>query len=312
MLYFAPLQGYTDYIFRKVFSMNFCGIDAFFIPYISYRNEKLPVKQLREVLPANNINLKVVPQVLVKNSAEARYLFGVLEEFGYREINLNMGCPYPMVTSGGRGAGLLTYSDNIREILDGLLPLPNCLISVKIRSGMKSEEEIRSITEVLNQYPLSEIIYHPRLATQLYKGSINEVLFNEITLKSKIPVSYNGDIFSKDDFEKKKMSLENVNNWMLGRGILMNPFLPAEIKGKDFLPGEKAVILESFHEQLIGAYSAVLSGPGHLLTRMKQHWEYFCHSFPEPGKTFKMIRKSNRMDDYLKKIRILFKTLKNS
>ncbi len=311
MIYFAPLQGYTDFIYRQAFSRNFRGIGSFYIPYLSFRNETVPLKQMREVLPENNKNCRAIPQVLVKNSTEALLLFKTLEDYGYSEININMGCPYPMVTSRGRGAGLLPLPGNIREILDNLLPGTKSRISVKLRSGLKSEDEIYPVIEVLNQYPLTEIIYHPRLASQLYKGSINESLFRNIVSESVLPVSYNGDIFSVGDFERKKELPGKVSNWMIGRGFLMNPFLPAEINGEIILPSEKARILKIFHDELVDDYSKVLSGPGHLLMRMQQFWEFFSHSFPDQGKTYKMIRKCNTMNDYFNKTGVIFDRLKN-
>jgi tRNA-dihydrouridine synthase B len=310
MLYIAPIQGYTDFIYRSVYNRNFRCADAFFIPYLSMRNEKLLKKQMKEVFPVNNKEIRAVPQILVKNSDEANYLSGILEELGYKEVNLNMGCPYPMVTNGGRGAGLLPFPERICQILDSLCNNQKIRISVKLRSGLTSEDEIINLIDLLNSYPLSEIIYHPRIASQLYKGDVNESLFGKISGLSKHPVCYNGNVFSRNDFEKKKILFPGVQNWMLGRGILMNPFLTEEISG--FVPSdqERAERFQVFHNQLVEKYSEVLSGPGHLLTRLKLQWEYLCHSFPEPEKTFKTIRKCNNLEDYLKRTGSVIDTLK--
>ena len=172
-------------------------------------------------------------------------------------------------------------------------------VSVKLRSGLVSEDEVIAMTETLNCFPVKEIIYHPRLASQLFQGNVNDDLFKKVAGVSQIPVCYNGNLFSKSDYERRKELFPGVQNWMLGRGILMNPLLPGEINGTAYTAGERNQKLELFHAQLLEEYSAYLQGQGHLLMKMKLFWEYFSHSFPRQEKTWKIIRKCNRLDDYL-------------
>ena len=106
----------------------------------------------------------------------------------------------------------------------------------------------------------------------------------------------------------KRKAFPFVKNWMLGRGILMNPLLPEEIAGKTITFGDKMRRLESFYGQLLEAYSGYVSGTGHLLIKLKQFWEYFSHSFPQPAKTWKSIRKSHKFNDYQAATRLIFRT----
>ncbi|MBN1820947.1 MAG: tRNA-dihydrouridine synthase family protein [Prolixibacteraceae bacterium] len=306
MLYFAPLQGFTDYIFRRVFASNFGGIDTFFIPYISLNNKKPLHKQLTEVLPENNFQINVVPQILFKNEAEVHELSMVLNDLGYKRINLNLGCPYPMVTNRGMGSGLLSNADNLREIFSGCDRYPKINYSVKLRSGLTNENEIIPIIEILNMFQFSEVIYHPRLASQLYKGDVNYNLAARIIELSKNKIALNGDIFSLKNYLEKKQHFPQIENWMLGRGILKNPFLAEEINGKQTEGNEKLKRLWNFHEELLQYYSQKLSGEGHILIKMKQLWQYFSFVFEEQHKVQKAVKKAGSIQNYQKAVSEIF------
>jgi len=306
MLYLAPLQGFTDYIFRETFSKNFEGIDVFFIPYISLKNNKLIQKQLKEILPDNNLQQKVIPQILFKNFSELKELSKIISDYGYNEINLNLGCPYPMVTNRGKGSGLLPHPEKIEDILNCILKDSGINYSVKLRSGLKEEEEIFPVIEVLNSFKLTEIIYHPRLASQLYKGKVNDELALEVIKRSKHRIVLNGDINSTEDYYSKKKMFFEINRWMLGRGILMNPFLAEEINGIYSEGMERINRLSNFHDELYNLYSQKLSGEGHLLIKMKQFWEYFSFVFKQQHKVFKRIRKSSSVAKYLNAVEWIF------
>ena len=171
-LYLAPLQGFTDLVYRRAFNEIFQSVDAFFIPYISVKNNQILKKYEKEILLVNNPQPRVIPQVLVNNSEDILFLTRELEEKGYKEFNLNLGCPYPMVTNRIMGAGLLPYPDKIEEILSAFFEHSNLNLSVKLRAGLVDSIEIEKVIPVLNQFPLTEVIFHPRIAKQLYEGEI--------------------------------------------------------------------------------------------------------------------------------------------
>jgi tRNA-dihydrouridine synthase B len=306
MLYLAPMQGLTDCFFRRVFSKHFGGIDAYFIPYITLKNGEVKKSQLKEILPENNNQQRVVPQVLFKDSAELKELAKIIRNSGYNEVNLNLGCPYPMVTNQGEGAGLLPYPEKLKEIFDECFKEAGLTFSAKLRAGLKQKEEIFPIIEVLNKYNFSEIIYHPRVARQLYKGPIIDETIASVLESSAHPVVLNGDIFSTDIYRERKLVFPKVETWMLGRGILMNPFLAEEIKGIVSPGQEKKQRLRQFHDELFVCYSERLSGSGHILAKMAQFWEYFSFSFAERQKVFKKIRKATKIENYKMAVREIF------
>ena len=292
VLYLAPLQGFTDFVYRKVYSEVFSLIDAFFIPYISVKNHEVIKKYRKEILPENNPQNRVVPQVLAADPEEMIFLAEYLADFGYTEINLNLGCPYPMVTNRGMGAGLLPHPEKIEKILAAVFEKSSLKLSVKMRAGLVSPFEIENVIPVLNQFPLTEVILHPRIARQLYDGEIIDSAFQFAGENLQHRLVYNGDVNTIESIENRMVKYPETSHFMLGRGVLMNPFLPAKIKGIVFSKAEKREKLVLFHKRMLEEYLSVMDNPGNALNKMKQFWNYFCHNFTEPKKSLKKIEKS--------------------
>ncbi|MBN1253541.1 MAG: tRNA-dihydrouridine synthase family protein [Bacteroidales bacterium] len=296
----APLQGFTDYIFRKVYNNYFTDIDKFYSPYIRLSNDKTIKKsQIRDILPENNKNINLIPQILVNNSTDFIFLSNYLFDFGYKEINWNLGCPYPMVAKRNLGAGLLEYPEKINEILETIInKIPNKL-SIKMRLGNKNIDDIDKIISDLNNYNLSDLIIHPRIATQLYKGNPDLNKFAEVLNTSSNKITYNGDIKDISTFNKLENEYQNINNWMIGRGILANPFLASQIKKTDNLSADlKKEQFYNFHDSLFNEIENSLSGSSHILTKMTNYWEYFSLSFTNSHKVFKRIKKTSTIEKY--------------
>ena len=309
-IYQAPLQGATDFDFRKPLAESFGGIDKYFIPYLSYgKGREIKKSQLREVLPENNGSLPVVPQVLFSDQAELFDLVSILIDYGYAEINLNLGCPYPMATNKGRGAAWLEKPEALNEILQQLYAKAfPAKFSVKMRAGMKDDQDAKAIFGVLNQFSLEEIIFHPRTASQMYDGKANPQLFAEAISEVKHPMVYNGDIFILADLQELQTLLPEQDRWMIGRGLLTNPALAAQLKGEVFEPKALRIKMREFHDQLLEAYSARLQGDGHIVMKMSQFWIYFSESFENPHKAMKLVKKSSSLLKYNAAVTEIFRS----
>ena len=310
-IYQAPLQGFTDFTFRKVFAENFGGIDKYFIPYLSYgKGREIKKSQLREVFPENNAGMHVVPQVLFSDHAELFDLISILVDYGYSEINLNLGCPYPMATNKGRGAAWLEKPEALNEILQQLyakgIPVK---FSVKMRAGLTNENDATAIFEVLYNFPLEEIIFHPRTASQMYEGKANPRLFTKELPKVKHPMVYNGDLLSMEYFQEIKTFLPEQNSWMIGRGLLINPELALQMKGEVLESKQLRTRMREFHDQLLEEYSSRLEGNGHILMKMNQFWTYFSESFANPHKAMKLVKKSSNLLKYNAAVTEIFRSL---
>lgn len=297
-IYLAPLQGFTDFVYRKSYNMTFPGVDAYFIPYISTQNNTVAQKYKREILAEYNKQDRVIPQILAKDAKELLFLSELLSNEGYSEMNLNLGCPYPMVTNRGRGAGLLSHPEKLDKMLSTFFKNTSLRLSVKMRTGLNSPEEIESVVPVLNKFPLTEVIFHPRIAKQLYSKQINHEAFRFAANELKHPLVYNGDIFTCNDFIEIQNKFPGIQKVMIGRGILMNPFLPAEIKGIGFTNAERREKLILFHQLVLDEYTKIMDNEGNVLNKMKQFWSYFIFQFPDSKKQFKQLKKARSIAAY--------------
>jgi len=313
-IYFAPLQESTDYIYRSAHAKFFGCVDKYFAPYIVRQHDgTVKTSHMRDIRPDNNVDYPFVPQILAGNSSDFIFLATLLHDNGYNEVNWNLGCPYPMVTNKGLGSGLLPYPEKIKSILEESIPKISCKISVKMRTGLKSSEDIYKLIDILNDFPLSEVILHPRFGKQLYRGAADEEVFEEVHKRLNHPLIYNGDIESIETINRLNPLFGDISTWMIGRGILKNPFLPLLLKN-GALPDleKKAEILRNFHDEIFFKYSNFLSGSSHLLMRMEKFWSYFCFAFPDPHKTFKVIKKAANLIKYNSAVNENYKRLRDN
>lgn len=300
LFYLAPLQGFTDFVYRRCYQQLFGDIDEYYIPYIAAGSGgKIRNSQFREILPENNGKLPVVPQILCADKDEAKQLAGELKNYGYRKVNLNLGCPYPMATNRGRGTGLLENPEKLKEVLDILFGEFDFEVSVKFRAGLTCEHTIFDRLELLESYPFEKMIFHPRTATQLYKGTANRELFAKLASMSRHPLVYNGDLQSPSDLDEIKSLVPNQNEWMIGRGILADPFLVSKLKGQLPNLATQRNMKWQFHEMVLESYRQAFPDQGQVLTKMKAFWSYFSECFPNPHKTFKPIKKAKNLAVFL-------------
>jgi tRNA-dihydrouridine synthase len=299
-IYSSPLQGFTDFRFRNAFQTYFGGIDKYIAPYIRV-NGKTEIKPAseRDLLPANNSSLDLIPQIITKDADEFLFVAKYVQKLGYTELNWNLGCPYPMIAKKGMGSGLLSMPDKINEILNRVFAESDIHLSVKMRLGYENPQEIFQVLPVLERYHLANITIHPRIGKQLYKGEVDLNTFEECLGLSSHKIFYNGDITSVRGFREMKERFPAVNHWMIGRGLIADPFLPAMIKADNpVYPENKYEIFNSFHDALFCSYEEALSGQKHLLMKMYSFWELFIHSFPNSPKGLKKIKKAQSLSVY--------------
>jgi len=272
-------------------------------PFVSaVAEDKVSRKLLKDILPENNVQNKVIPQIL-GNSAEAiAGTANAINELGYDEVNLNLGCPYPMVTKKNRGAGLLRDPDNLDRLLDAVFARIRMRLSVKTRIGFESPDEIIKLIEVFNRYPMSELIVHPRVASQMYSGRASIDAFIKVASLCRQTLVYNGDICSPAFFLELNKKLPGIERWMIGRAAISNPFLPEMIMKNMSFPENAHDRFFRFHDDLYMAYKEKFHGPSHLLDRMKGFWRYFSISLKGGADICKKINKMKNERHYLETI----------
>ena len=305
----SPLQGFTDFRFRNAFHKHFGGIDTFYSPYIKL-NGKLVVKGSyeRDILPENNSTLEVIPQIITNDAEEFLFVAKYVQQFGYKELNWNLGCPYPMVAKCGMGSGLIKNTDQIEHILKRVHNETDIIVSMKMRMGYENPTEILDVFPILEQYPIKNIAIHARIGKQLYKGGVDLDSFQKCLDTSKQKIYYNGDITSVTKFNELQERFPSIEHWMIGRGLIADPFLPSMIKNNTTeYPKNRLEIFEAFHDEIYREYDAYLQGPTPIRMKMLGFWEYFSESFSNPQKTFKKIKKAGNSKNYEIAVKEIFK-----
>ena len=300
----GPFQGITDAPFRNVFKKHFGGIDKFYTPFFTgIQKEHAKNLQVEEIDPRFNDVETLTPQILSTDAEEILRFASQCKELGYKEINLNMGCPFPRVANKKRGCGLLPYPEKIDALLNTVFERIDVKFSIKCRLGYFNPDEIILVIEIFNQYPLSELIIHPRIGKQLYKGEADVKRFVELIPMIKAPLVYNGDIVSVESFERIREQVQPVNEFMLGRGLLANPFLAEEIKGQTTRNVKRlhAYVVDLYEDRLRHA-----GGSPKVLGRMKELWSYLMYSFDEPQDIWRKIKKINALKEYEEAVEAVF------
>ena len=261
------------------------------------------------MLPENNIGLEVIPQIITNDADEFLFVAKYVKDLGYNELNWNLGCPYPMVTKSGMGSGLICNPEKINHILDRVHSESDIIVSMKMRLGYDTTEEILDVLPILDTYPIKNIAIHARIGKQLYKGGVHLDAFQQCIDNTKHKLYYNGDIKSVAKFREMQERFPTIDHWMIGRGLISDPFLPSMIRQNTLeYPKNKVELFHAFHDTLYGIYSESLSGSTHLLLKMYHLWEYFAVTFSNPHKVLKKIKKAKSIRNYELAVAEIFKS----
>lgn len=293
------MRGITTMFYRQAFVRHFQGLDVEMAPFISTVSaERINPKLLKDVLPENNSGLPLIPQVIGNKADDFVQMNIALHGLGYDEVNWNMGCPHKPIRKKRRGSGLLPYPDTVDAILDQVCERSPCRISVKVRLGVSDKSELMKLIPVLNKYPLSEVIVHPRTAEQMYDGTVDLDAFEEAYSALERPVCYNGDINSLAFYQTVKTRFPAIDRFMLGRGLLANPFLCEVIKAGNPKTDNAVQRIADFHEDVLSSYAGYLDGDHPVLGKMKEFWTYQATYLSNGRKMFKKLKKTERLNTY--------------
>lgn len=294
--YFAPMEGLTDMVYRRAHAKHYPGLDRYYTPFVSpNQNHCFSPRELRELSPENNAGVPLVPQVIGKNADDFLWAAGELEQMGYTEVNLNLGCPSGTVTAKGKGAGFLAYPDRLDSFLESIFSSCPIAISIKTRLGMEQPEEFCPILEIYNRYPVRELIIHPRTKREMYTGNVHLDSFQKAIENTTLPLCYNGNLFSFEDVETVMQQFPSIPAVMLGRGLVADPGLIARIKGYT----ADMSTLRQFHQDLCDGYTRVFGSEASALPRMKAIWSCMLPSFHEGERFRKSLIKAKRWPDFI-------------
>ena len=301
---FAPLQGYTDAIYRTMHNKVFGGINCYYSPFIRLEKGEVRQKDIKDILPENNENINLVPQIIVNSNEEFLKLTESVCNLGYKRIDINMGCPFPLQTKKGRGAAILQNTKHLEDIVESINSINDIDFSIKMRLGMDSAEDAKGALEIINKAKLHHITIHPRIAKQQYKGEIDYQTFDYIYQNCLHPIIYNGDILSQEDIYNIINIYPKIEGIMIGRGLLAKPYLAMELNKTIRLSvSERLSMIMKLHDAIYGHYSSVMQGEHQLLLKMKTFWEYLDEEIGK--KSYKAIKKSVNIKKYELAIRLI-------
>lgn len=309
--YFAPMEGFTTWVFRKLHRQYFPGIGRYFTPFVSANQTfAFNPKEERDLCPEHNDLTRTVPQVLAKNAEQFVWAVSEIGGMGYSEVNLNLGCPSSTVTAKGKGAGLIRD----REVLNAFLEetfdriakgqgegIPGSsgsrtpVISVKTRIGYESEDEFDELIRIFNRYPISEVTVHPRLRTEFYKGTVHREIFLQKYREIRHPVVYNGDIRTVEDLRSIEEAAPDIPAVMIGRGLIADPAMVRQAEGGEPLRRDE---LYDFQKNLFEEHAEAMQSERNALFKMKEFWPYFARNFEENPRGLKRIVKAKNAAEY--------------
>ena len=283
--YFAPMEGLTDSIYRRLHHKYFPGVDRYYMPFLSPTiHRTLTHREDRELPLADSVDFSAVPQILTKVPEDFLWAAQVCLDRGYDEVNLNAGCPSGTVVSKGKGSGMLRDLPALDAFLEEVFsktPLP---ISVKTRLGIEDPEEFPAILEIYNRYPIKELTIHPRVRRQFYDGAVDMEMFDYAVRNSKNPLCYNGDILTLPQAEDLHQKYPQAASFMIGRGLIADPGLLSS--------GTDKQALEGFMNELMEVYTAEFGGARTAIFRLKENWSFLHSRFQGCDKLWKRLRKS--------------------
>lgn len=308
----APMEGLTNPIFRRAQEHFFGGADCFYTPFYVPTFEGYARKFLDKLKEEKCTKTPTVVQFLTSRAPDFLAGASQVAALGYEEINLNFGCPSGTVTAKGKGAGILRTPDALDRLLDGIFSgidraAPHIRISVKTRIGYESAELLPEIIEVYNRYPLSELIVHPRLRADFYRGHANLEAFAYVYENSRAPLAYNGDVFSVADYEKITTRFPRVTHVMIGRGAVADPALFLSLRGEEIPPAEKKKRLREMHDAVLEENRAMIGEGRGLACRMADFWHYLIFSFSENAADARPICSARNLAEYRAAVSRLFR-----
>ena len=298
------MQGYTDFEYRRIHARHCGGVDTYYTPFIRWEKGGIREKDIRDILPENNEGLHLVPQIICADTDEFNRLADTIQEHGYEEMDLNMGCPAPMQTKLMRGSGILPYPTRVSALLKEMERRPEVRFSAKMRLGLEGKEEWRELSGMLNSSCLKHLTVHPRIGKQMYKGEVDMDAFNEVYSSIHIPIIYNGDVTSMEQVSSLLERYPGLHGIMMGRGLLARPTMAKECLMGEEMPHEQRMsILMQMHEDMLGYCTRKYKVDSQILLHIHAFWEYQESQLER--KTWKKIMKAGNMKNYLEAIRKL-------
>lgn len=301
-IHFAPLQGYTDFEYRSIHARHCGGVDVYYTPFIRWEKGAVRDKDIRDILPENNQGFRLIPQIICSTMDEFNRLVDMVQEQGYKEMDLNMGCPAPMQTKLHRGSGILPCPTLVASMMEEMSKRSEVNFSAKMRLGLNDKDEWKELTDILNNSCLKHLTIHPRVGKQMYKGEVDMQTFHEVYESLRLPIIYNGDITSRAEMQEMQEHYPNLLGMMVGRGLLARPTMAKEfVMNKDLSDMELRNTILAMHEDILEVCTRKYKVDSQILLHIHAFWEYMESQIER--KIWKRIMKAGNLKNYLEAVK---------
>src|SRR5215831_12734177 len=231
----APMQDVTTLEFMRVVA-RYGGPDVYWTEYFRVHGDSRPEKWILESITKNPTGKPVVAQMIGNDIPALVRTAKLLQKYPVAAIDLNLGCPAPIVYRKCAGGGLLREPQKIDAILGALRDAVTVPFTVKTRIGFESASEFDALLSVFAKHPIDLLTVHARTVTQMYRPGVRYDLIAHAAREMKCPVLLNGNVFSA--LQAKQLLAETkVRGLMIGRGAIRNPWMFDQIRAE--LRGEK-------------------------------------------------------------------------
>jgi len=230
VLTLAPMQDVTTLEFMRVIA-RYGGPDVYWTEYFRVHGDSRPEKWILDSITKNPTGRPVVAQLIGNDIPALVRNARLLQQFPVAAIDLNLGCPAPVVYRKCAGGGLLREPQKIDAILGALRDAVTILFTVKTRLGFASSAEFDALLPIFAKHPIDLLTVHARTVTQMYRPGVRYDLIARAVGELKCPVLANGNVFSAAQAQQL-LAETGARGLMIGRGAIRNPWLFDQIRAQ--------------------------------------------------------------------------------
>jgi tRNA-dihydrouridine synthase len=250
LLALAPMQDVTTLQFMRVIS-RYGGPDVYWTEYFRIHGDSRPEKWILDSITKNPTGRPVVAQMIGNDIAALIRTAKLLQQYPVAAIDLNLGCPAPIVYRKCAGGGLLRELPKIDAILGALRDAVAIPFTVKTRIGFETPAEFDALLPLFAKHPMDLLTVHARTVKQMYRPGVRYDLIAQAVRALKCPVLANGNVFSAAQ-ARQLLAETGVRGLMIGRGAIRNPWLfdqiRAELRGETPATPRGRELLNYVHE----------------------------------------------------------------
>jgi len=301
ILALAPMQDVTDLEFWRLIH-RYGGPDVYFTEYFRVHGTSTLESWILESIVENPTGRPVVAQVIGGDLDAMVRSVRQLQEYPVAGIDLNLGCPAPVVCRKSAGGGLLRDPGRIDVLLAALREAVAVPLSVKTRIGYDSAADFDRLLGVLARHRLDCVTVHARTVVERYRSEVRYEFVKRAVGALPCPVLVNGNVFSAARAEAV-LEATGARGWMIGRGAIRNPWIFEQIRCRRAgravpVPDGRAVL--EYVEGLLAATSAPALREASHIQRVKKHMNYIALGVEPTGRFLHAIRRVTTIAEFLR------------